>query len=80
MAAAVPKNHILVLGRKKDTMGSKCHSLGKAIFPKSAQQTSALGSLIITGSQGYPYPQGRLGSQVFARLDSPVELDWEEGV
>ena len=36
MAAAVPKNHIQVLGRKKDAMGRKCSSLEKAkVFPKA---------------------------------------------
>ena len=36
MAAAVPKNHIQVLGRKKDTKGRKCPSLEKAkVFPKA---------------------------------------------
>ena len=44
-------------------------------FPQSTWQTSAYDPLIISGSQGYPYLQGRLGAKYFALPDSLVEID-----
>ena len=48
-------------------------------FPKSTWHTSAYDPLIISGSQGYSYLQGRLGAKYFALPDPLVELGWEEG-